>query len=344
MRCLVFASTILISLAACGSSANQGDDAPPDGPPISGDRYTLTFGPVAVAPGVEDTRCVTLRLGNPTPLKIHSIHNSLGLSSHHFIVYRNNDPAAVESATPTPCDPFVGTLNPGGMVSPMMITQRDDEVLTLPDGVAYSFEANQMIRLEMHFINTGETEAQITATAEFFAVPESEIQNEADFLFIGSPDINYTLQPTESATLQAYFPLPASLNGSNFFAITGHTHKLGTDMDVSMAPSQGGPRTEIYNPTPFSWSEPETTRHDPALQIADGGGFDFECTWTNNGTTAESFGFGESANDEMCFFWAYYYPSRGAKVCIHTEQGGGFDICCPDPANEAICNSSGSQL
>ena len=32
--------------------------------------------------------------------------------------------------------------------------------------------------------------------------------------------------------------------------------------------------------------------------------------------------FGESANNEMCFFWAYYYPSKGAYVCVHTDAGG----------------------
>ena len=32
----------------------------------------------------------------------------------------------------------------------------------------------------------------------------------------------------------------------------------------------------------------------------------------------------------MCFFWAYYYPSKGAKVCIHSDKiGGGVDFCCP---------------
>ena len=33
----------------------------------------------------------------------------------------------------------------------------------------------------------------------------------------------------------------------------------------------------------------------------------------------------------MCFFWAYYYPDKGAHVCFHTDQFlGGFDLCCPD--------------
>lgn len=342
MRCLVFASSILISisLAACGGSSNPpGDDAPPDGPPISGDHFSLTWGPVTVQPGGENTQCVNLPLGNAGPVKIKTFHNTLSTLSHHFIVYRNNSDEA-EYTTPQNCQPFAGTLDVQGGSSPLMITQRHDETLTLPDGVAYSFGANQMIKLEMHFINGGDSAAEATATAEFYVVPDAEVQDEAEFLFIGTPDINYTLAPGESVTRQAYFPVPSSLDGVNVFALTGHTHKRGTDMDVSTAPSEAGSRTEVYNPTPFSWSEPETRRHDPPFTIPSGGGFDFQCTWTNNEATSQSFGFGESANDEMCFFWAYYYPSKGAKVCVHTDQiPGGFDGCCPD--NTAICNALG---
>ena len=41
----------------------------------------------------------------------------------------------------------------------------------------------------------------------------------------------------------------------------------------------------------------------------------------------------------MCFFWAYYYPSQGARVCFHTSRiqasTGGRDICCP---GDVYCN------
>ena len=45
--------------------------------------------------------------------------------------------------------------------------------------------------------------------------------------------------------------------------------------------------------------------------------------------------FGESANNEMCFFWTYYYPDKGAHVCFHTDKfvAGGYDLCCPDSAS-----------
>ena len=74
-----------------------GDDAPPpDGPPLDGERYSLTWGPLTVPPLQEDTRCVTLRLSNTAPIKVRQIHNHLSGLSHHFIVYR--DSAATQVA------------------------------------------------------------------------------------------------------------------------------------------------------------------------------------------------------------------------------------------------------
>jgi hypothetical protein len=326
-----------------GGSGSGSADASitPDGPPLVGDKYTLNWGPVTVQPGQEGTKCIWLRLSNTAPIKVHQLHNVLSTSSHHLIVYRD-DKDTTEQMTPVDCQPFTGALNSTGMVAPMMITQKVDDALTLPDGVAYTLAANQMIKIEMHYINSGDDPADATAKVELYAADPMTITDEANILFVGSPDIgtctNCTPLPAGgTATLHQYFTVPSTidLSAAHIFAITGHTHHYGLDMQVRVAPSKTGPMTSVYKPIPFAWSEPETKRHDPGFSIPTGGGLDFECKWTNTGTTAVSFG--ESANDEMCFFWAYYYPSQGSKVCFHSQQYGsanGVDICCP---GNALC-------
>jgi hypothetical protein len=100
--------------------------------------------------------------------------------------------------------------------------------------------------------------------------------------------------------------------------------------------------TAVYNPNPFEWASPATQIQTPYFGIPNGGGIDFTCTWDN--TTDATVTFGESATDEMCFFWLYYYPSQGSKVCFHTNQFGGVDglnICCPD---DSLCAQLGSNL
>jgi hypothetical protein len=329
----------LAFLATIGCGAD-GDDQPP----LTGEVYALRYGPITVPPGMEDTQCVRLRLSNPTAIKVHRMRNLLSGGSHHLIVYKDDDPESVESTTPERCTPFAGALNLSGLAAPVMITQKAEDELTLPDRVAYTFAPNQMIRIEMHFINSTDAPIEVSATSEFHGVPESEIDHEANILFIGTPDINIPAGATMD--VQAYFtPSRASLDlaGAKFFAITGHTHKHGRNVTVSTATTKGGLRTSVYAPSPFDWSEPETTMHRPEFTVPDGlqAGFDITCSYHN--TSNQTVGFGESANDEMCFFWAYYYPSKGSHVCVNTNYPGvNIDVCCPDAG--APCDMLSEQL
>jgi hypothetical protein len=340
-------------LLACGqpadtdtSDADSGDA--PDAPTIDaapmvdgmpGDLYTLEFGPVSVDPGDEDTRCATLELANEEEIKVRVMTNHLGLASHHLIVYRVSQDEPL-NAVPTPCSPFAGTLSAQGATGPVMITQREEETLILPNRVAYTFAPHQRIRIEMHYINTGDETVDVTATSSFLSVDPTTIDHEASFLFIGSPDIDLPACPAQdescqTVTTEAYFNPPPSLDDINIFALTGHTHHFGRDMQVGISNDIDGEVTPVYAPADFSWSEPETIYHAPSFQLPVDGGFRFSCEWKN--TSNMPVEFGESANDEMCFFWAYYYPSVGAKVCVHTDQfAGGIDLCCPD-AGEEIC-------
>lgn len=290
----------------------------------AGGSFSVDIGPIDVPAGYENTQCVIKRLGNPAGFKVGQIHNVISSSSHHLIVYKTSD--TVEKTTPFDCQPFVETLD-AKKGSPIMITQKYDDVLQLPPGVAFTLEENQMIRLELHFINTGSSTKPVTATSTFTGIDEASFKDEADFLFIGNPDIS--IDPNSTFKLgPTFFPLPAELGTPNFFALTGHTHQYGTNVTVGTAASKGAAVTPVYDVPGWSWSEPETVTHDPPFQAPQGGGFSFTCEYKN--TSSNKVTFGESANQEMCFFWAYYYPSKGAKVCFHTDQPGfPVDACCP---------------
>jgi hypothetical protein len=299
-------------------------------PPPGSETFSVTFDPVKLAPGEEDTKCVVKRVGNDKAIHVGQIHNALGAASHHFIVYKVAD--TEEQPTPFACKPFSDLLHPE-KGTPLIITQKKDETLAMPAGVGVSFQPGQMVRLELHYINVTPNDVEATATASFTTVPDASFTDEADFLFVGDPDIS--LEPHSTKTLgPIYTPVPDDLADAKFFGITGHTHKFGTNVEVATAPDKQGADTPVYDVKNWTWSEPATVMHDPPFQVPKGGGFRLSCAWNN--TSDQSVGFGESANDEMCFFWAYYYPSHGARVCAHTDQyGGGFDLCCPGPA---ICS------
>jgi hypothetical protein len=328
----ISSSLLILALAAACSSSDAGGgdsgDTADQADAGYGDSYTIEWGPITVEPTTEDTRCVVKRVGNDAPIRVGQFVNVLGSASHHLIVYRVAD--TTEQPEPFPCDPFVDVLDPtrGG---PLAITQKAEETISLPPGVAYSLAADQMVRIEMHYINTGDEPMEVRATTTLVEIPDADFQHEADFLFVGNVDVE--VPPRRPVTLGPRFlPLPADLAGINIFAITGHEHHWGTGVDVAMGASEEGPHETVYAPDPFHWNEPETVYHDPPLAMPDNGGFNFSCDYYND--SGETVGFGESANDEMCFFWAYYYPSVGPKVCAHTDEFGGLNVCCP---GDALC-------
>ena len=325
----------ITAIAACGQSTGTASSGI-----AAGTSYSLTFSPGIVQPGVEQTQCVVRRLGNPDSIHVGTIHNTLSNGSHHMIVYRSAE--TVERTTPFACVPFTDTLDPS-KGSTLMVTQKHDDLLNLPAGVGFTLDANQMIRIELHYINPTQTALDVTATTEFITMDDSQFKDEADFLFIGDPDI--TLPPNSTTTLgPIFFQLPSEYADVHFFAITGHEHKLGTDVKVALASSATDPGKPVYDVPGWLWSEPATVQADPPFTVPTNGGFRFSCDWTN--TTTQTVSFGESANNEMCFFWAYYYPSQGARVCMHSDKynqsGGGLSVCCPSP--NPICSIIQSKL
>jgi hypothetical protein len=333
MRLAVLALGVF--LAACqsdsGTSPDGGFQEEPDNPVVA--EYDLDWGPVAVKPNEESTQCVWLRLSNDSEIKVHQLHNTLGTSSHHLIVYKD-DMDQTEQLTPVPCTPFAGALNTTGKIFPMMITQKHDDQLTLPHAVAYTLAAHQMIKIEMHYLNPNEAATQATAKIRFGASDPAAIKDEANILFIGTPDVTVPGNgPTEIHQFFSPYRAQLDMSAAKFFAITGHTHQLGVSVTVGTAEQAGHAVTSVYAPESFLWSEPETTTHKPEFMLDPIGGFDFTCKYYN--PTGKTVHFGESANDEMCFFWAYYYPSNGAHVCAHaTYQGFPLDLCCPDAGPE----------
>jgi hypothetical protein len=306
--------------------APKGDGSHPDAGGVGGggpSSYSVSFGPIVVPAGTESTQCMVKRLGNPAPLHVGAVHNLLGTASHHMVVYRVADTA--EQTTPFACKPFQDTVLGNG--SPIIISQKSDDLLEMPAGVAYTLDANQMIRIELHYINATSSDVMLQSSTTMTEV--TDYQWEASFFLLGDMDIS--VPSNSDATLGPVFlPLDPKYAGVNFFALTGHEHQLGTNVQVAVATGDSDPGTMVYDVPNWIWSEPATVHHDPPFTLQPGGGFRFTCKWHNPNPDASAppVVFGESATDEMCFFWAYYYPSQGSHVCVHSEKNGMVSNSC----------------
>jgi hypothetical protein len=337
---LAFSAAILLVGCDSSSTAGAADAGRPDadpGPDTTGETFSVTIGPIAVPAGHEDTMCVEKRVGNLDHKWIGKLHTHLHGVSHHVIVYRVN--STTEQPEPFPCTPFVDTLDPA-KGTPIMVSQVHEETLDFPFGVALGLEPDQMVRIEMHFINTTDVDASVDAEAVFEVLPDAQFHNEVGFLFIGDPDIN--LPPAQETSLgPIWFPMPDTLADVQIFAMTGHEHQWGTGVKVEWVDWRDGDPVPVYDYPQWNWAEPQVAQFRPALNMTPGSGFNFSCSWNNKSDRTVQFG--ESATDEMCFFWAYYYPNKGSKVCAHTERfGAPINLCCPDGGT--LCDQLLSQL
>ena len=146
--------------------------------------------------------------------------------------------------------------------------------------------------------------------------------------FNGNPDLS--IPPGQDWTTPwRFLDVP---DGSHVFAITGHTHQYGTRVEINTSTGRDDPGAEIYpGEQDYLWDEPPVTYFEPALSFQNNSGFQYRCSYNN--TSGGQVGFGESANQEMCFLWAYYYPSQGYRLCVNPGDigggAGGYSICCP---------------
>jgi hypothetical protein len=303
--------------AGAGGLGGAGGQAPTS--------YAITFGPLQVGPGVEDTQCVVVRLGNSAAIHVGQVHNQAGPAAVQMILYTSTD--TTEQPTPFRCTPFVGVYTQSGM-TPLTISQNSDETLTFPAGVGIPLAANQMMRIELHFVNASTTDSvSIQATSTLTTIPDGSFQSAAAFLAV--EDIDVSLSPGAAQTMlgPVFVPFPANVTGAKFFAATGEEHKWGTSAQLFSAASSFDPGTSIYLDT--TWNTPPLTPLQPALTAAAGAGFNLLCTWHSLSPSFVTYG--QASTDEICLFVAYYYPSQGPQVCVHTDKTGtGIDVfCCP---------------
>ncbi len=107
--------------------------------------------------------------------------------------------------------------------------------------------------------------------------------------------------------------------GVKVFGLTTHEHHFGTLATIDLATSASGAGSELYRNT--DWEHPPLKPFEPALEF-DGTQSAAPALRLVQYLGSDPVPFGLSAaTNEMCFFWAYYYPSQGFQACVE-------DGCC----------------
>ena len=264
-------------------------------------------------------------LGNDTEIKVHQMHNVLSASSHHLIVYQGqhgHDRADHADAVPAV---HRRAQHDRHDLRRSMITQKHDDEITLPDGVAYTFAPHQMMKLEMHYINCDDAAEMAQATVDIFAADPTTIHDEAATSCSPARPTSAIPPNTTADTPSVLHPCrarstSASRDSSSRSPATS-TSSAPTCI-VSVAPSKTGPMTEVgLRPD----AVPVERARDRGLHNA---GFSVPTGAASTSRALEqhqpppTVSFGESANDEMCFCVGVLLPVAGHPGVLPHEQVG----------------------
>ena len=313
---LIVSVTLSILALGCSTETTTPVEESPDTaaqePVIEpGPSFTVELKGPESQPGAEITMCAVVEVGNTELARISAMQTKLGKGSHHLIVYKTDADLTPE---PVECEPFSDTIT----TAPLMLSEIGEERLQLPVGVVMELEPGTRVQLEAHYLNYFDVPVNVDATVTFETVMTADAI--ADVALFGTS--RFEVAPGKSFTSQwEWIDLP---NDTSIYALTGHTHRWGTNVEIELADDRHTEGERVYPAEiPFKWDEAPVVQFNPPMSVPRGKGLRFRCSWTNEGT--EPVEFGLSAKDEMCFLWAYYYPSKGYKLCAR-----GIFPTCPD--------------
>jgi hypothetical protein len=184
--------------------------------------------------------------------------------------------------------------------------------------VALKIEANEILELNFHMLNTDTKPAHACYKANLYNVPDEQVEVEAGTIFYYN---NFVTVPA-SGTATANMACPVT-EDVTLRAQVSHMHKRGTGYTASLLdgdPLAGGQEVQkLYETT--DWDEPVFKIDDPALALTAGQWIRWNCDYTN--LEARDIAQGQQTTDEMCMFVGVYWP-RSATMDGCTSAGGQY--------------------
>ena len=324
---------IVVACAAAGceapaSMAVGSDGGPPSfsagqkpmaGPPahtVGG--FTVTVPTMNLAPGQETTPCLIFPLVVDGPSRlVGGASLSVGPGLHHGNI--TTRPKTGDGVRPCPAGPDLGPvadIGSGGAVLFGSSTQHiGDEWQHFPAGMAYRVPPDQEIVARLHFLNASPNPLSVTPAYRWYTVDEASLSQElGPFAWVYD---KFTIPPMSAKTITGscsfYRPM-------HVVSVLPHMHRMGTRFTAGFL---GGALdgTLFLDSRGYDPDNGVLTQYDPSIDLGQGDGATFSCTWQNTLDKALGYGIGDN---EMCILFGYAWPPANSYTAT---AGDGF--CLP---------------
>jgi hypothetical protein len=179
--------------------------------------------------------------------------------------------------------------------------------LTLPDGTGFVIQPQTQYILQLHLQNT--TDGVLKIRGGVNLTYNHDVTNVTPAGMYAFGTFRMTIPPTTTDYQVPIDCQPGKL--MNVFAVFPHMHKIGTKLEVTRA-------IPGSDPAPFYKIDPWVFGNQPMdpLFATSNPGDQFHLVCHYNNPTANAVTYGESSDNEMCFFVLFYYPFDHLDGCV----------------------------
>ena len=193
---------------------------------------------------------------------------------------------------------------------------------SLPDGMAYPVREGSEIVARMHYLNTSAEPITIAPRYEWFTVDTAKVTHVlGPFVWVFN---DFEIPPRSEHTVIGGCRIPEPMRLVNLLP---HMHKLGTAFTAEF---MGGPLDgrRFLDSQGYDPDNGVIVQYDPAVDLSQGEGVRFSCTWQNtfDKTIVEGYG-----DNEMCMLFGYSYPAESAYSAISSGENACAAIAAPSP-------------
>lgn len=287
------------------SSSSTGSGSQDLAPPPEADGFQLAFDRT-VSAGTEVHVCREFVVPGEGPVSLSRFETQVPQGMHHVLAYHTPKKASDVTSDVFDC---------GDVPGPIFYEQSADGAgEQLPEGVGVVITGGEVVRLELHYLNVGQTDLEPTVKLNAWYAKEP-LTAEAGSFFMYDRDI--AIPAHGSFTARMHCEIPSDITIVDILPHV-HVHGVAQRMVVS-----GG---DLSEPKAFvtttGYNDQETRRFPDGLQIKAGQSLDFECDYDN--ATDEDVVEGPSKeHNEMCMLLGDYYPrlDQAAEWCTQVGSG-----------------------
>lgn len=334
--CSISCAFLALCVPACGEADapaealptfSKGDKPLAEPPANAVGGFHIDLPAETLMPGEEREVCYLLPLDIAGPSHIvGGGYVTVGSGMHHGNV--TSRPKTGDGVRPCPEDKPgalggpAGDILDGGTVLFASSTQIiGTEWQSFPPGMGFPVPDGHEVVARMHYLNVSSEPLTVAPRYEWYTIDESRIEHLlGPFIWVLS---DFQIPPNSEYTAIGGCRIPPGMHVVNALP---HVHKLGRRFTGEFI---GGPFDgKLFLDSPGYSSDGVIVQYRPAIDLSQGEGARFSCTWNNtfNKTIVEGIG-----DNEMCMLFGYGYPYEQTYSAFATGPETCITLALPSP-------------